>query len=142
MSSNKTLTEQSRDLERRLNAVPAQILAALRPALIRSANEVAANARALAPKDTGELVDSIAVTGPGETTPAYAAQGGQRTAGPNQALVTVGDAYVRYAHMLEFGTVKMEAQPFLRPSWRLARTRILNRLTRTINAVTKKLNPK
>lgn len=142
MSSNKTLTEQSRDLERRLTAIPAEILAALRPALVRSAEEVAANMRALAPKDSGDLAASITVTAPGETTPAYAAEGGKRTAGPNQALVTVGDEHVRYAHMLEFGTVKMEAQEFLRPAWRIARPRILNRVTRIISAAFKKLNPK
>lgn len=138
MSSNKTLTEQSRDLEKRLNAIPAAILAALRPALVRSAEEVAAGSRALAPKDSGDLADSITVTAPGETTPAYAAEGGKRTAGPNQALVTVGDEQVRYAHMLEFGTVKMEAQAFLRPAWRIARPRIMNRIKRVISAAVKK----
>jgi HK97 gp10 family phage protein len=138
MSEPKSLTDQSRELEKRLNAIPAAILEALRPALMRSGEEVARNMRALVPEDTGNLKESITVTGPGETTPPYAAQGGTRTAGPNQVLVTVGDAQVRYAHMLEFGTVKMEAQPFLRPSWRLARTHVDRRMKAAITSAIKK----
>ncbi|WP_137153495.1 HK97-gp10 family putative phage morphogenesis protein [Rhizobium sp. FKL33] len=138
MSEPKSLTEQSRDLEKRLNAIPTAILEALRPALMRSGEEVARNMRALVPEDTGNLKESITVTGPGETTPPYAANGGKRTAGPNQVLVTVGDTHARYGHMLEFGTVKMEAQPFVRPSWRLARTRIDRRLKAAITSAIKK----
>ena len=47
-------------------------------------------------------------------TPAYAEGGGRRIAGPNQALVTVGNPEMRHGHLQEFGTVKQAAQPFLR----------------------------
>lgn len=138
MSDPKSLTEQSRKLEQRLNGIPAEILAALRPALMRSGEEVARNMTALVSKDTGNLADSIAVTGPGETTPAYAANGGKRTAGANQVLVTVGDADARYGHMIEFGTSKMEAQPFMLPGWRLAKPRIDRRIKSAITTAIKK----
>lgn len=142
MSEPKSLTQQSRDLEKRLSALPASILAALRPALMRSGEEVAKNWKALAADDpeTGapDYRTSITVTGPGETTPAYAAGGGKRTAGPNQVLVTAGNEDVRYGHMLEFGTSKMEAQPAMLPGWRLAKPRIDRRIKSAITSAIKK----
>jgi HK97 gp10 family phage protein len=105
-----------------------------------SGNEVADNMRALAvaSRDTGALIDSIEVTGPGETTPPYAAGGGMRTAKANQVLVTVGNEDVRYGHLVEFGTAKSDAQPFMLPGFRLARPRVLSRLTRTIGVAIRK----
>jgi HK97 gp10 family phage protein len=138
MSETKSLTEQSRALEQRLTAIPAAILANLRPALMRSGDEVATNMRALVPKDTGALKESITVTGPGETTPAYAAQGGRRTANENQVLVTVGNPNVRYGHMVEFGTSKAEAHPFMLPAWRIAKPRIDRRIKAAITGAIRK----
>jgi hypothetical protein len=137
---SEPLTAQSLKLEKRLNAIPAEILAALRPALIRSAEDVASNMRALAEgsRDSGDLIDSIVVTGPGGTTPAYTVGGGMRTVKPNQALVTVGNEEMRHGHLVEFGTVKTEAQPFMIPGWRIAKPRILPRLARAITAAIKK----
>lgn len=134
MSDPKPLTQQSRDLAKRLDAIPAAILERLRPALVRSGNEIARNMTTLVPKDTGDLAESITVTGPGETTPAYAADGGKRTAGPNQVLVTVGDEDNRHGHLVEFGTVNMEAQPFLRPGYRIAKPRVERRIKAAISS--------
>ncbi len=133
-----SLRDDSRRLGARLNAIPEEILAALRPVLLKSAEDVAANMRALVPVDEGDLKASIAVTGPGETTPAYAAGGGKRTANENQALVTVGNPEARHGHLVEFGTVKMEAQPFMRPGWRIAKPKIERRIKRAITAAIKK----
>ncbi|WP_417724205.1 HK97-gp10 family putative phage morphogenesis protein [Salipiger sp.] len=133
-----SLSDDSKRLEARLTAIPAEVLEALRPALVRSAEEVAANMRTLVPVDQGDLRASIAVTGPGETTPAYAEGGGKRTAEPNQALVTVGNEDARHGHFQEFGTVKMEAQPFMRPAFRIAKPRIDRRIKRAISAAIKK----
>ncbi|MBB4067168.1 HK97-gp10 family putative phage morphogenesis protein [Gellertiella hungarica] len=140
MSRNKPLSEQSAALEKRLKAIPGEIIAALRPALLKSGDEVADNMRtfAEASRDTGALIDSISVTAPGETTPAYAAGGGRRVARENQVLVTVGNENVRYAHMVEFGTSKAEAQPFMLPGWRTAKPRIERRIKRTISAALKR----
>lgn len=124
-------------LEKRLLAIPREVLAELRPALVKGAEEVASNMRALVPVDEGDLRDSIAVTGPGETTPAYAAGGGSVTAAPNQALVTVGIPDVRTGHMQEFGTVHHEAQPFMRPGFRIAKARVMNRIARAVSKAIK-----
>jgi len=139
MSGPKSLTGQSRDLEKRLSAIPAAILEALRPALMRSGAEVAGTMRALAEasRDTGALIDSIAVTGPGETTPPYAAGGGKRTANANQVLVTVGNEGMRHGHFVEFGTSKVEAQPFMRPAIRINKPRFDRRNARTITTAIK-----
>ncbi|MDW4548836.1 HK97 gp10 family phage protein [Defluviimonas sp. D31] len=139
-----SLSNQSLALQKRLREIPAEILDDLRPVLIKSGEEIADGMRALAEgsRDTGALIDSIAVTGPGETTPAYAAGGGKRTAGANQVLITVGNPDVRYGHMVEFGTVSTEAKPFMRPAFRLARARVTRRITRAIGQAVRRLGGK
>ena len=128
----------SQRLAARLDAIPGEVVAQLRPALVKSAEEVADRMRALVPVDEGDLKASITVTGPGETTPAYAEGGGKRTAHANQALVTAGAPKVRHGHFLEFGTVKLAPRPFMRPAWRLAKLRVERRIARAISLAIKK----
>ena len=141
----------SEALGRRLAAIPQSVLEALKPALKRSAEEIAGDARALAEtsRRTGALLDSIDATGPGEATPAYAANGGRRTAEEGQAFVTAGSPDARHGHLVEFGTEErhhkdgtstgtMPAEPFLLPAWRLNQKRVKNRLSRVIRAEVKK----
>ena len=133
-----SLRADSARLAARLDAIPGEVLAELRPALIRSAEEVADKMRALVPVEEGDLKASITVTPPLGTTPAYAEGGGRRTAGPNQALVTAGAPKVRHGHFMEFGTVKMAPRPFMRPAWRLAKARIERRVKRAISLAIKR----
>jgi len=133
-----SLSKQSKLLEARLKAIPDAIVEGVRPALIKGAEEVAANMRVLVHVDEGDLQESITVTAPGQTTPAYAEGGGKRTAGNNQALVTAGNADVRHGHLEEFGTVKNEAHPFMRPGYRIAKPRALRRIQRAIGQSIKK----
>ncbi len=134
-----SLSDQSKKLAARLQAIPREIVLQVRPAIMASANELAATMRALAEgsRDSGALIDSITVTPPGQTTPAYAAGGGKRTAGENQALVTVGNPEVRYAHLVEFGTAKAEAKPFFLPAERLTRDKGRRRIARAIGKAIK-----
>lgn len=145
------LVTGSEALARRLAAIPDAVLDALRPALTRSVAEIAADARALAEgaRRSGALVESIAETAPGETTPAFASEGGRRTAGPTEAFVTAGDPDARHGHLVEFGTAErhhkdgtstgtMPAEPFLLPAWRLNRTRAERRINRAISQGTRK----
>lgn len=99
-------------------------------ALLSSAHELASAQAHLAPEDTGALKDSIAVTGPGEATPAYSQPGGTRIAGEHEVIVTAGNSDVRYAHLVEWGTAKTEAQPFFWPALRLLRKRLQQRIDR------------
>jgi HK97 gp10 family phage protein len=139
-----SLSKQSLALEARLKAIPREVLEGVRPVLLKGAEEAASNMRALAEgsRDTGALIASIEVTGPGETTPAYAAGGGKRTAKSNQALVTIGSSDVRYGHLVEFGTAEAEAKPFMLPGFRIAKPRIMRRIARAVGRAIKKAGPR
>jgi hypothetical protein len=140
MSRYKPLSQQSDDLAKRLSAIPQEILDGLRPTLLNSGERVADNIRgfAEASRDTGDLIESIAVTGPGETTPAYAEGGGKRTAHANQVLVTVGNENMRHGHFVEFGTVKMEAKPAVIPGFRTAKPTVEGWIRRAIGTAIRK----
>lgn len=144
-----SITKQSSDaLAKRLAAIPAEIIARVQPAVVKGAQEVAEDARTLAEasRDSGSLIESITVTPPGGTTPAHSADGGARTAGPLQALVTVGDSENRHSHLVEFGTEAhtnggqfagtqhpgTQAQPFMLPAWRLNKARVERRIATAI----------
>lgn len=109
------------------------------PALKKSGEELARMQRTLAEssRDTGALIDSISVTLPGETTPPYSQPGGSRVARQNEVIVTAGNSNVRYAHLVEYGTVKAEAQPFFWPAFRLLKKRLQNRIKRAAKKAVK-----
>ena len=146
-----TLTQQAQMIAKRLEAIPEAILRHLHPALVASAKATASVAIQLAPKDKGDLSASIEVTEPGQTTPAYAAGGGARTAAENQALVTVGNPDVRYGHIAEFGSKPRinggifegtqhpgtAPQPFFLPAQRLTRLSNERRIKRAISKAIK-----
>ncbi len=105
---------------------------AILPALLKSGNELAQAQRMLAEtsRDTGALIGSIAVTPPGHSTPPYSLPRGSRVADETEVFVTAGNSDVRYAHLVEFGTAKAEAQPFFWPALRLLRKRLQTRIDR------------
>lgn len=119
--------------QRRMNAIPKEVRQAVKPAIVKSAEETATAMRALAPVDTGALRDSIAVTGPGQATPPYSQPGGSFTVPENAAAITAGNTEVRYAHLAEYGTKDTEAQAYFWPGFRLHRKRSLNRIKRAIS---------
>ena len=134
--------------QRRMRAIPKAARLAVKPALVQGANEIAVLQRGMAAssRDTGALIDSIVVTGPGQSTPPYSQPGGAMVVPENMAVVTAGNTDVRYAHLVEFGTrARMlssgsqagthpgtPAQPFFWPGFRLGRKRALNRIKRAI----------
>lgn len=105
--------------------------------LVKGAHDVAAVQKQLAPKDTGALADSIAVTEPGQSTPPYSQPGGSTVAGENQVIVTAGNTDVRYPHLVEHGTSETEAQPFFFTGYRLLKDKVArstaSAFTRTAN---------
>lgn len=136
--------------QKRMRAIPQAARNAVQPALVKSAEEIAAIQRSLAPDDPAtaapDLKSSIAVTGPGQMTPPYSQPGGSMVVPENAAVITVGNTDVRYAHLVEFGTrARMTkskeqsghhpgtaAQPFFWPGFRMGRKRALNRIKRAI----------
>ncbi|WP_320202368.1 HK97-gp10 family putative phage morphogenesis protein [Agrobacterium rosae] len=109
------------------------------PALLKSANELASAQKLLAEtsRDTGALIDSIAVTMPGHSTPAYSQPGGSRVAGETEVIVSAGNSDVRYAHLVEYGTAEADAQPFFWTAFRLLRNRAQNRINRAAKKAVK-----
>lgn len=67
--------------------------------------------------DTGRLVNSI---------------NSYLNAGENEAFVTAGRGTVNYAPMLEFGTWKMPARPFMLPALEQCRAWISDRLAKAV----------
>ncbi|WP_296435580.1 MULTISPECIES: HK97-gp10 family putative phage morphogenesis protein [unclassified Rhizobium] len=124
--------------QQRMRAIPIAVREAVDPALREAGHELADTMERLAPEDTGDLQDSIAVTTPGRATPAYSQPGGSRVAGPLEVLVTVGDEAVRYAHLVEYGTTKTPAQPYFWPAVRLERKRLQNKIKRAISKAVRK----
>ena len=134
--------------QRRMKAIPKAARLAVRPALMKGAEEIAEKQRLLAlrSKDTGDLIESITITGPQETTPPYSQPGGFMVVPELTAAVTAGNSKVRYAHLVEHGTRPRmlqskrqagfhpgtPAQAFFWPGFRLARKRALGRIKRAI----------
>lgn len=120
-------------LQKRLGAIPQHVREAVRPALAKSANELVAAMRLLAPEDSGDLKDSIVATPAGQRTPPYSQPGGARLVGETEVVVTAGNIAVRYPHLVEYGTAQAVAQPFFWPAFRLGRKRIEGRIRRAIS---------
>ena len=118
--------------QRRMRAIPEAARKAVEPALVSAAELVADMQRKLAPVDEGDLVASIAVTGPGRQTPPYSQPGGALTVPENAAAVTVGNTEVRYPHLQEFGTAFHAPQPYFWPGFRLARKAATAKIKRAI----------
>ena len=131
------MSAQTDRLTKRLSAIPKSVREGVTPALVKSADEIAGRMRTLAPEATGELKKSIAVTGPGQSTPAYSQPGGSQVAGENEVLITAGDTDVRYPHLVEYGTKDAQAQPFFFVSYRLGKKRAAGRVKRAISKAVK-----
>lgn len=123
-----TIKVRRERVEKRFRALPRELQKNVADAVEKGADDVAGQARRFAPVDTGDLRDSITVTGPGGTTPPYSQPGGSQTMGPMQSMVTAGNKDVRYAHLPEYGTTTMKAQPYFWPAYRLHKKRIVRRI--------------
>jgi len=118
--------------QRRMRAIPQAARTAVQPVLVREGGKVADTMRQLAPKDEGDLAESIEVTGPGQATPAYSQPGGSMVVPENAVAITVGNTDVRYPHLQEYGTTFHAAQPFFWPAVRLHRKRAAAAIKRAI----------
>lgn len=125
-------------LKKRLAAIPAQVKEAVGPSLIKQGEMIAGTMRSLAPVDTGELRDSIAVTPPDSSTPPYSTPGGSFVVPETSVAVTAGGKDARHAHLVEYGTVKMNAQPFFWPALRLTRKKAQRNLKSAVGRAVKK----
>lgn len=107
-----------------------RVVRAAREAATQGGEEAASAMKYLAPREQGDLVNSIRV----EPAPA----GGQFVgvlvkAGDSSTVVVNGTGGTfQNAKIQEFGTKKMPANPFFFPAWRMNRSRVRGRITRAI----------
>lgn len=129
--------------QRRMQAIPIAARNAVKPALMKSAYEIQDTMEALVPEKTGDLKNSITVTGPGEATPPYSQPGGSMTVPENAVAITVGSTDVRYAHLVEYGHTngfqgtQVPPRPFFWPAFRMKRKRVSNLIKRAIGKAVK-----
>jgi HK97 gp10 family phage protein len=123
-------------LSRKLKALPEKAKVAAVSATLDAAHEIAELQYKLAPVDTGALRNSIDVTPPGGHTPLFS-QGGRRKAGETEAIITAGNAAVRYAHIIEFGTRTRQAHPFFYPGYRALKKPAKAKIARAIRKALK-----
>lgn len=111
-----------KELDRALRELPKAVgRAALQRALKRAGEPVRAAAEALAPRATGELAESMEI----RATLKASQRRGRIKGGPVEMFIGSTDPK---AHLLEFGTSKMPAQPFMRPAWDANKDRVLRTL--------------
>ena len=129
-----SIDAQIRRLKARFDAVPVRARGAAQVSLLKSGNELADLMRNLAEtsRDTGALIDSIAVTPGDQNTPPFSQPGGSTVVPSNAVMVTAGNEEVRYAHLVEHGHSEAAAHPFFWPAFRMLRQRIKTRTARDI----------
>lgn len=141
-------------LKRTIAAMPKETRDEIRKGLDEGASEMVAVAKALAPRDSGDLVDSIDKTF-GDYRPDNANVRGVGAGGGGHDLaVTIhaGDRKAWYASLVEFGTAPhvnkglfagtqhpgTAAQPYFFPAYRLTRKRMKSKLSRAMRRAIKK----
>lgn len=142
-----------RELQRKLDALPAKVKARIREAMEAGAEEVVTMAKALVPTDSGALRDSIGWTYGRAPKGAMTLGIVESTGGDLTITIYAGNSEAFYARWIEFGTSahaaggkfkgaqipSIPAQPFFYVSFRASRKRIKSRLTRAINKAAKEV---
>lgn len=124
-------------LIKKLRLMPKVAKDEIKVALAKGADEIVLMARALAPKDSGDLARSIAWTW-GEA-PKGAMVLARGEVGELTLTIFAGSDKAYYARWIEFGTQKMQAQPFFFVSYRALRKRTKSRITRATTKAAKKV---
>jgi HK97 gp10 family phage protein len=113
-----------------VDKIPKAVRAALEQAMMESADRIVAGARLRVPVETGEVRDSIRQHGvrEGKRGGLYIAI----TAGDQSTLTDETGTRYQVARLLEFGTQKMQAQPYLLPSFRANRRSARTKMRKAI----------
>lgn len=126
------------ELNKAVAAMPKRVENAARKAMEKGADELVAMMKRLVPVDSGDLRNSIAWKW-GEA-PKGATVLAESTPTERGLKITVYATDFK-ARWLEFGTVKMRAQPYFFPSWRTLRKRIKSRIVREQKKAVKFVGP-
>lgn len=135
--------ERKAKLLAKMAALPKAVRAELHKALQVSAEEMADVVQRFAPLDSGALRASVgykfgAFEADNANVRGVGTGGG---AGDAELTVTVhaGDKKAFYAAFLEFGTVRMAAQPYFFPAYRLTKKRVKSRISRATTAAARRV---
>lgn len=161
-------------LQTKLKKVPQEARSAIKQALAESADDIVATMKNLAPVSEsgsrsstgtwqpGALRDSIVATFGDGDVPKYAAFRQKRRGSKRRIVakdpdlsvtITAGNDFVRYAHLVEFGTAPhtnggrfagsrhpgTAAQPFFYPGYRAHKKSVRAKVSRAINRSAKKV---
>jgi HK97 gp10 family phage protein len=132
------LVKGVRELNKAVAAMPKRVENAARKAMEKGADELVAMMKRLVPVDSGDLRNSIAWKW-GE--PPKGAIVLAESAPTERGLKITVYATDFKARWIEFGTVKMGAQPFFFPSYRSLRKRIRSRIQREMKKAIKFVGP-
>lgn len=128
-------------LQRKLNRLPAVAKDHIRNEMEAVADEIVAMMKSLAPvlqepdprRRAGALRDSIGWTWGKKPKYAISLAAINSTIGGDLTItIYAGNSEVRYAHLLEWGTHKMAAQPYFYVSWRANRRPARRRINRAV----------
>lgn len=128
-------------LQRKLDRMPAIAKDHIRAEMEKAANDIVAIMKSLAPvlkepdprRRAGALRDSIGWTwGKAPKYSSVVAAVKSSLGGDLTLTIYAGNNEVRYAHLLEFGTHKMPAQPYFYVSWRANRRGARRRVRKAV----------
>jgi HK97 gp10 family phage protein len=119
-----TKTDGLAKLQAKFAALPGAVKTDMLAATHQNADEFKAMAKRLAPRDRGDLSESI-----------------EKIPGRHELAVIVqaGGPKAFYARWVEFGTVRMRAQPFFFPAYRALRRRMKGRASRASTKAAKRV---
>ena len=133
MNNQPVKIDGLQSLEKCLKGLPASVSKkVVRSGLRKSAKPLVKKARQLVAKDQRVLEKSIGViTGSQLARSRGISAGAKQSLRDDKMAVFVaprlrGKYKGFYGHILEFGTVKMAAQPFMRPAWEHTKTEVEN----------------
>lgn len=129
-------------LRNKMAALPALIEKRGAEALEKSADEIVAMMKRLVPVDRGDLRDSVGWTwgdAPKGSFTLLKSRRGDFAYKGMRITIYAGDEVAFYAHMIEFGTVKMAAHPFFYVSYRSLKKRTRNRIARATRKALKEV---
>lgn len=135
-------------LQRKLDRMPIVAKDHIRAEMEKTANEIVTMMKSLAPvlkepdprRRAGALRDSIGWTwgkAPKYSTVVAAVK--SSIGGDLTLTIYAGNSEARYAHLLEFGTYKMPAQPYFYVSWRAGRKGARRRVRKAVRAAARQV---
>lgn len=126
--------------DRILRAMPAETRKQLHKSVRKSAEELAAAQRSLAPVDTGALRASVRVIDGAEnlSDADRKALGDRLSPNDLSVFVAAGDEKAFYATFVEFGSKARPASPFFFPAYRIQKKRITGRAAAAVRRAAKK----